>query len=140
MVFMLVLFFFKPKTAYELRIRDWSSDVCSSDLKAFPDALCDGTQHHLALHRRRASPNREGPSGCFDGTIDVNGVFGLNISVISAGGRVPQCDRLDAIAADPLAATTSTVGLARGKPASRPPGLVQRHSHDRLPILFAYFT
>src|SRR3546814_6569883 len=27
-------FFFKQKTAYELRISDWSSDVCSSDLKA----------------------------------------------------------------------------------------------------------
>src|SRR3546814_5388371 len=26
------LFFFKQKTAYEMRIRDWSSDVCSSDL------------------------------------------------------------------------------------------------------------
>src|SRR3546814_15239875 len=26
------LFFFKQKTAYELRISDWSSDVCSSDL------------------------------------------------------------------------------------------------------------
>src|SRR3546814_10398991 len=25
-------FYFKQKTAYELRIRDWSSDVCSSDL------------------------------------------------------------------------------------------------------------
>src|SRR3546814_7600405 len=30
----LVLFFvFKQKTAYEMRISDWSSDVCSSDLK-----------------------------------------------------------------------------------------------------------
>src|SRR3546814_9542729 len=28
----LVFFFFKQKTAYELRISDWSSDVCSSDL------------------------------------------------------------------------------------------------------------
>src|SRR3546814_4642843 len=27
-----VFFFFKQKTAYELRISDWSSDVCSSDL------------------------------------------------------------------------------------------------------------
>src|SRR3546814_20319201 len=26
-------FFFKPKTAYEMRISDWSSDVCSSDLR-----------------------------------------------------------------------------------------------------------
>src|SRR3546814_3816792 len=29
---MLVIFFFKQKTAYEMRISDWSSDVCSSDL------------------------------------------------------------------------------------------------------------
>src|SRR3546814_8891319 len=29
-----VIFFFKQKTAYELRISDWSSDVCSSDLGA----------------------------------------------------------------------------------------------------------
>src|SRR3546814_8884063 len=28
-----VFFFFKQKTAYEMRISDWSSDVCSSDLK-----------------------------------------------------------------------------------------------------------
>src|SRR3546814_7709724 len=30
----LVFFFFKQKTAYEMRISDWSSDVCSSDLRA----------------------------------------------------------------------------------------------------------
>src|SRR3546814_3810368 len=29
----LLLFFFKQKTAYEMRISDWSSDVCSSDLR-----------------------------------------------------------------------------------------------------------
>src|SRR3546814_4926462 len=29
------VFFFKQKTAYEMRISDWSSDVCSSDLKSF---------------------------------------------------------------------------------------------------------
>src|SRR3546814_2536184 len=28
-------FFFKQKTAYEMRISDWSSDVCSSDLRVF---------------------------------------------------------------------------------------------------------
>src|SRR3546814_14207347 len=32
---MFVVFFFKQKTAYEMRISDWSSDVCSSDLFAF---------------------------------------------------------------------------------------------------------
>src|SRR3546814_3621079 len=30
---MFVFFFFKQKTAYEMRISDWSSDVCSSDLE-----------------------------------------------------------------------------------------------------------
>src|SRR3546814_4859621 len=32
-----VFFFFKQKTAYELRISDWSSDVCSSDLVGVDD-------------------------------------------------------------------------------------------------------
>src|SRR3546814_7656693 len=32
-----MFFFFKQKTAYELRISDWSSDVCSSDLVASVD-------------------------------------------------------------------------------------------------------
>src|SRR3546814_3523644 len=31
-----MMFFFKQKTAYEMRISDWSSDVCSSDLTATP--------------------------------------------------------------------------------------------------------
>src|SRR3546814_9293465 len=31
------LFFFKQKTAYEMRISDWSSDVCSSDLKGIQE-------------------------------------------------------------------------------------------------------
>src|SRR3546814_10551695 len=32
--YIFVFFFFKQKTAYEMRISDWSSDVCSSDLPA----------------------------------------------------------------------------------------------------------
>src|SRR3546814_5548938 len=35
MFFCIIFFFFKQKTAYEMRISDWSSDVCSSDLKGF---------------------------------------------------------------------------------------------------------
>src|SRR3546814_5486754 len=34
-VALLVFFFFKQKTAYEMRISDWSSDVCSSDLSDY---------------------------------------------------------------------------------------------------------
>src|SRR3546814_4930459 len=32
LVFVVCFFFFKQKTAYEMRISDWSSDVCSSDV------------------------------------------------------------------------------------------------------------
>src|SRR3546814_1317359 len=37
----LSFFFFKQKTAYEMRISDWSSDVCSSDLAADAIGLID---------------------------------------------------------------------------------------------------
>src|SRR3546814_5006498 len=33
------VFFFKQKTAYEVRISDWSSDVCSSDLATAAEAV-----------------------------------------------------------------------------------------------------
>src|SRR3546814_5781286 len=49
-------FFFKQKTAYEMRISDWSSDVCSSDLLAetyvstsFPKAM--GIRHTSQLRQ-----------------------------------------------------------------------------------------
>src|SRR3546814_10863997 len=35
-------FFFKQKTAYDMRISDWSSDVCSSDLFAFTPVRATG--------------------------------------------------------------------------------------------------
>src|SRR3546814_5809335 len=38
-VMLYLFFFFKQKTAYEMRISDWSSDVCSSDLIAFRSNL-----------------------------------------------------------------------------------------------------
>src|SRR3546814_4756052 len=39
---MIFVFFFKQKTAYEMRISDWSSDVCSSDLDHPANAACNG--------------------------------------------------------------------------------------------------
>src|SRR3546814_6809705 len=38
---MCLFFFFKQKTAYEMRISDWSSDVCSSDLSRHHWASAD---------------------------------------------------------------------------------------------------
>src|SRR3546814_20980666 len=71
-------FFFKQKTAYEMRISDWSSDVCSSDLaerrrhhaaghpEGAREAVCDAGAAAPRLHRRpgllplvrRAAPHR----------------------------------------------------------------------------------
>src|SRR3546814_18225213 len=45
-----LVFFFKQKTAYEMRISDWSSDVCSSDLDPrLP--LCRGPRGQARLRR-----------------------------------------------------------------------------------------
>src|SRR3546814_9341832 len=43
---MVLFFFFKQKTAYEMRISDWSSDVCSSDLTITVARFCH--EHHLS--------------------------------------------------------------------------------------------
>src|SRR3546814_8549668 len=66
---MVSVFFFKQKTAYEMRISDWSSDVCSSDLNmaatdghlgAAPDVNADAPDiaHHAALDARMVAVAR----------------------------------------------------------------------------------
>src|SRR3546814_5931675 len=47
----MVFFFFKQKTAYEMRISDWSSDVCSSD-------LTEGEEHGRVVAELRAADRR----------------------------------------------------------------------------------
>src|SRR3546814_17750460 len=51
---MVFFFFFKQKTAYEMRISDWSSDVCSSDLAAVEvhDLAGIGRARTQLLHHR----------------------------------------------------------------------------------------
>src|SRR3546814_6143714 len=50
-VYMLCFFFFKQKTAYEMRMSDWSSDVCSSDL-----AACEGVAQRGHVGHVRREP------------------------------------------------------------------------------------
>src|SRR3546814_10323653 len=49
MSFSVDFFFFKQKTAYEMRISDWSSDVCSSDLGPTHPASINVAQGNLGL-------------------------------------------------------------------------------------------
>src|SRR3546814_3429653 len=48
-------FFFKQKTAYEMRISDWSSDVCSSDLSRIQHRREVGEQRVARRHARERS-------------------------------------------------------------------------------------
>src|SRR3546814_10357968 len=50
-----VFFFFKHKTAYEMRISDWSSDVCSSDLDGLGIGFDLGDDRLLDLLRQAAA-------------------------------------------------------------------------------------
>src|SRR3546814_8026716 len=50
-----MLFFFKQKTAYEVRISDWSSDVCSSDLMALDSCRHCEISHPYQMPFRRIS-------------------------------------------------------------------------------------
>src|SRR3546814_7127927 len=52
--FGLIFFFFKQKTAYEMRISDWSSDVCSSDLSIL-------AENETPYRRRREVGNADLP-------------------------------------------------------------------------------
>src|SRR3546814_8926745 len=53
---MYCFFFFKQKTAYEMRISDWSSDVCSSDLVAsIPALYSDAGVLHVAARAAQDS-------------------------------------------------------------------------------------
>src|SRR3546814_10608871 len=68
--FIFVFFFFKQKTAYEMRISDWSSDVCSSDLQRARLSLTDHQLclvHELGLELLVA----ERPLAAADGALDV---------------------------------------------------------------------
>src|SRR3546814_3904431 len=47
--FLFFFFFFKQKTAYEMRISDWSSDVCSSDLGVARALISGGLTQSLPL-------------------------------------------------------------------------------------------
>src|SRR3546814_1839127 len=61
-------FFFKQKTAYEMRISDWSSDVCSSDLPRHlrprpRQAVAVGERGESAQDRRAVDPARRALQG-----------------------------------------------------------------------------
>src|SRR3546814_12293172 len=60
-VYICCFFFFKQKTAYEMRISDWSSDVCSSDLAMNPSS--QGSTSARSSDRRPVSKRSDALAG-----------------------------------------------------------------------------
>src|SRR3546814_1818721 len=96
-MFLYFFFFFKQKTAYEMRISDWSSDVCSSDLD-----LVQFEGMRLSLHVLQARLGEfAGPLGAFECAVralDGGVVFGCRgvqrgVAIPEGGGEADQIGR-----------------------------------------------
>src|SRR3546814_374673 len=83
-------FFFKQKTAYEMRISDWSSDVCSSDLDPQADLAGRARARELGACRARRLPHspRAGGARAARGPARARpGAGGLGLGVGRAQDR-----------------------------------------------------
>src|SRR3546814_2445498 len=87
-----VFFVFKQKTAYEMRISDWSSDVCSSDLGRA--ARMHAHDHHAALvdAERRETLHVLHPEPAADHAALA---YDLLQHVARGGGRDGEADAVD---------------------------------------------
>src|SRR3546814_3799221 len=77
----LFFFFFKQKTAYELRISDWSSDVCSSDLQLHrcDAAIADPCGERFAVDEGSALTPKAKP-GRIGQIVDVGSTSGGRVN------------------------------------------------------------
>src|SRR3546814_5873199 len=84
-------FFFKQKTAYEMRISDWSSDVCSSDLDP---AIVDEQSplaHQHRLRRAVLAGQDQAPRGQREVVVAVHVAIDVDVAAgCGASGREQQ--------------------------------------------------
>src|SRR3546814_11324343 len=107
-----MLFFFKQKTAYEMRISDWSSGVCSSDLPEVAEQEVDveaalvglvddddlvGPQHAVALHLGEEDAVGHhldecvGPDAVVEANRVAHGLADLPAALLADPLRHPPC-------------------------------------------------
>src|SRR3546814_20493048 len=121
-MFFFFFFFFKQKTAYEMRISDWSSDVCSSDLPHDNRARTDAADDRIAAQGnardlfRMEESDRHALSGTGRDRL-------FRFGAIDAGGRGAG-HRRGIYARPPF--------RRRARPAPRPPVRFRRRQPPQL--------
>jgi len=93
-----LFFFFKQKTAYEIVSRDWSSDVCSSDLHYCKGIMLSSAVRSAAV-RNKASLHASIARRCMSGTYKsqtsaLNRLDNVD-EVLSGGAGVPVADNIE---------------------------------------------
>src|SRR3546814_2895961 len=114
-------FFFKQKTAYEMRISDWSSDVCSSDLFVAPPAGEAWAVGARVAFVDEAAGDRAGP--------------GIHVLVVAPhgeiGSAVVQLHRQVAGGVRAVAADQRAGGMAQARDLAQVEGLAAAVLHAR---------
>src|SRR3546814_9467164 len=87
--------FFKQKTAYEMRISDWSSDVCSSDLEGRAAEILDEIDLRAVQQFQRGLVDHRGDAVAHEGAVVgihgvVEGEAVLEAGAAAAGDRDAQ--------------------------------------------------
>src|SRR3546814_20970839 len=125
-----LIFFFMQKTAYEMRISDWSSDVCSSDLPArlalgqrhgqrALDRVCDFLgaigvdQHHVSQLQGGASEAGEDENARVLGVLRGHIFLGPQVHAVPERGHPPAPSR--ATAAGKLLPVKAQLGRTSGR-------------------------
>src|SRR3546814_6946414 len=88
-----VFFFFKQKTAYEMRISDWSSDVCSSDLVEYDQYPSEFFKNVNVYKSADASLIAAGISGTVDLRMLRPLERGERVVALSARGQMNENGR-----------------------------------------------
>src|SRR3546814_19165070 len=98
------------KTAYEMRISDWSSDVCSSDVRA--EAAQRTTDFYLALHLGRVYFGNIGSADRLDFTVSGPAVNEVS-RIMAQCSYVRRPPTISARFADTVAGSADAAGAAR---------------------------
>src|SRR3546814_2612077 len=129
-----VFFFFKQKTAYEMRISDWSSDVCSSDLYSIPaggdnpllrQAGLQPGDVVLSVNGRAVDPARLGElKQALDGQSQATIRYRRGGTTHTATVKAPQCPFIPSAPCSPSPSPSRSRRPCR--PRSSPPARVRR--------------